>query len=127
MVPQGAPPPKWMRLKCVSSRIPRPRMMSFSGFVSMVNVESPLTSRGSTPASSQAAVHASSASCSSLRLESFENSVAPIPTPPPPARDRLLIARATGQQQLGGAAHVVTELVRSPERDRDLARGRVDG
>ena len=55
-------------------------MMSFSGLVSIVNVDSPLTCFGSTPASAQAATQASSASCSSLRPELLENSVAPMPT-----------------------------------------------
>ena len=55
-------------------------MISFSGLVSIVNVDRPFTCCGSTPASSSAAAHASSASCSSLRPEFLENSVAPMPT-----------------------------------------------
>src|SRR3954447_1422468 len=54
-VAQGAPPPKWMRLKWVSSSIPSPRMISLSGLVSIVNVDSPSTWLGSTPASVHAA------------------------------------------------------------------------
>ena len=50
-----------------------------SGLVSMVNVTMPSTSAGASPASSSAACTASTASFSSLRPESLENSVAPIP------------------------------------------------
>ena len=59
----------------------------------MVNVTSPSTSAGLSPASASAADVASAASRSSLRPESLENSVAPIPAiaaapgitrPPPP-------------------------------------------
>lgn len=50
-----------------------------SGLVSMVKVTSPSTSAGLSPASSRAAWTASTASFSSLRPESLENSVAPMP------------------------------------------------
>src|SRR6516225_2788581 len=93
-VPHGAPPPKWMRLKWVSSRIPRLRMRSFSGLVSMVKVESPLTSCGATPASSRAAMHASSARRSSLRPELLENSVAPMPAMAVRPANPWLVTRA---------------------------------
>ena len=45
----------------------------------MVNVTSPSTSDGRSPASASAAEAASAASRSSLRPESLENSVAPMP------------------------------------------------
>lgn len=51
-----------------------------SGLVSIVNVTMPSTSAGESPASSSASPTASTASFSSLRPESLENSVAPIPT-----------------------------------------------
>jgi hypothetical protein len=44
-----------------------------------MNVEMPSTSDGRRPASASAAITASQASRSSLRPESFENSVAPMP------------------------------------------------
>lgn len=66
-----------------------------SGLVSMVNVTIPSTSPGVSPASSSAARTASAASRSSLRPESLENSVAPMPTiaarPPSSSRPRTLI------------------------------------
>ena len=55
-------------------------MISVSGLVSIVNVDSPSTCAGSTPASAQAAAQASRASWSSLRPDALENSVAPMPT-----------------------------------------------
>ena len=68
-----------------------------SGLVSIVNVTIPSTSAGVSPASSNAARTASTASRSSLRPESLENSVAPIPTiaacPPRVSRVRVLIYR----------------------------------
>lgn len=71
-----------------------------SGLVSMVNVTMPSTSAGVSPASSSAACTASTASFSSLRPESLENSVAPIPAiaarPPRLSRLRTLIRLPPG-------------------------------
>ncbi len=68
-----------------------------SGLVSMVKVTMPSTSAGVRPASSRAACTASTASRSSLRPESLENSVAPMPAmaarPPSPSRVRTLMPR----------------------------------
>ena len=68
-----------------------------SGLVSIVNVTSPSTSAGRSPASASAARTASTASRSSLRPESLENSVAPMPTiaarPPRASRFRTLSPR----------------------------------
>ncbi len=69
-----------MRLKCVSSGIPRLRIISLSGLLSMLNVVMPRTSPGSTPASSQACTHASRAKLSSERPLALVKSVAPMPT-----------------------------------------------
>ena len=60
--------------------MPTLRAMSISSLESMVNVTMPSTSLGARPASSSAALTASHANCSSLRPDSFENSVWPIPT-----------------------------------------------
>src|SRR3954467_13525516 len=68
-----------MRVNRFSSGIPRLRATAFSGLLSIANVDIPSTSRGSKPASASAASTASHASCSSLRPEFLENSVAPIP------------------------------------------------
>ncbi len=66
-----------------------------SGLVSIVKVTMPSTSAGVRPASSRAACTASTASLSSLRPESLENSVAPMPAtaarPPSPSRLRTLM------------------------------------
>ena len=59
--------------------MPRLRATSISSLVSIVNVTSPSTSAASSPASSSAASTASHASCSSVRPDSFENSVWPMP------------------------------------------------
>ena len=63
-----------------SSGIPSSRATAISALVSMVKVTRPSTSAGRSAASSRAARTASAASRSSLRPESLENSVAPIPT-----------------------------------------------
>src|SRR6516162_5779624 len=84
-----------MRLKWVSSRMPRLRMRSFSGLVSMVKVDSPLTCSGATPASSRAATHASRARRSSRRSEFFENSVAPMPAIAVRPANPWLVTRGT--------------------------------
>src|SRR5262245_62355555 len=68
-----------MRLKKVSSGMPRLRAISVSALPSTVYETSPSTFSGSRPASSSAAWIASTASCISLRPESLENSVAPMP------------------------------------------------
>ena len=59
--------------------MPSSRASAISAVLSMVNVTSPSTSAGRSPASASAASVASAASRSSLRPESLENSVAPIP------------------------------------------------
>src|SRR3954469_24561880 len=132
-VAHGAPPPKWIRLKCVSSPMPSPRMISLSGLVSIVNVDSPSTWLGSMPALAHAATHASSASCSSLRPESLENSVAPIPTiaarPAYECRVTLLSSigpPSLGQLELDRAGQVRAELVRGLYADHHPSAGRVD-
>lgn len=60
--------------------MPTLRAMSISSLESMVKVTMPSTSAGVRPASSSAALTASHANCSSLRPDSLENSVWPIPT-----------------------------------------------
>ena len=59
--------------------MPTLRATSISSLESMVNVTMPSTSLGASPASSIAALTASQANCSSLRPDSLENSVWPIP------------------------------------------------
>src|ERR1700722_15926205 len=68
-----------MRLKNVSSPIPRARAVSMSGFVSELYVTMPPTSAGSMPASRSAASTASVANRSSDRPDALEKSVAPMP------------------------------------------------
>ena len=60
--------------------MPRLRAISISGLVSELKVTSPSTSAGSMPASRRARSTASTARRSSLRPDSLENSVAPMPT-----------------------------------------------
>ncbi len=60
--------------------MPTLRATWFSLLDSAVKVTMPSTSEGRRPASAIAAETASHASCSSLRPEALENSVAPIPT-----------------------------------------------
>ncbi|CDO90084.1 hypothetical protein BN973_04475 [Mycobacterium triplex] len=60
--------------------MPTLRAMSISSLESIVKVTMPSTSPGVRPASSSAALTASHANCSSLRPDSLENSVWPIPT-----------------------------------------------
>jgi hypothetical protein len=55
-------------------------MRASSSLVSSVKVTVPSISAAVSPASSIAALAASQANCSSLRPESLENSVCPIPT-----------------------------------------------
>ncbi|MCU1659085.1 MAG: hypothetical protein JWO57_3741 [Pseudonocardiales bacterium] len=59
--------------------MPTSRATAASVLLSIVNVTSPSTSDGRRPASSRAARTHSAAKRSSLRPESFENSVAPMP------------------------------------------------
>ena len=59
--------------------MPTLRAISISSLVSIVKVTMPSTSPGFSPASSSAALTASQASCSSLRPDSLENSVWPMP------------------------------------------------
>src|SRR6516164_10694930 len=60
--------------------MPAARATATSVLLSIVNVVSPSTSAGLRPASSSASSTASAANRSSLRPESFEKSVAPMPT-----------------------------------------------
>jgi hypothetical protein len=69
-----------MRLKKVRSPMPRLREISISGLVSTLKVTRPCTSLGAIPASARARPTASTARRSSERPDSFENSVAPMPT-----------------------------------------------
>ena len=78
-VPAAAPPPWCTREKKLRSPMPTLRAMSISSLESMVNVTMPSTSLGARPASSSAALTASHANCSSLRPDSLENSVWPMP------------------------------------------------
>ncbi len=59
--------------------MPSSRATAISALVSMVKVTRPSTSAGRSAASARAAVTASAARRSSLRPESLENSVAPMP------------------------------------------------
>ena len=78
-VAHAAPPPCGTRLKNVSSPMPVARAISISSVPSMLNVTMPSTAAGSRPASASAAVTASQARRSSVRPESRENLVAPMP------------------------------------------------
>ena len=69
------------------------RAISISGLFSALKHAKPSTSAGAIPASSSAATTASQARLSSLRPESLENSVAPMPTMaawPPSSLRRLM-------------------------------------
>ncbi len=92
-IAHAAPPPCGIRLKNDSDGTPSSRATAISALASMANVTMPSTSDGDRPASASAAREHSAASASSLRPESFENSVAPIPTiaalfTPPPGPSR---------------------------------------
>jgi hypothetical protein len=67
-------------LKWLNEGILKFRATSISKFCSALKVTSPSTLEAGTPASSNAASQASTASSIGVRPESFENSVAPIPT-----------------------------------------------
>src|SRR5438105_2370833 len=119
-VAQAAPPPWWMRLKKRMSPTPRLRAISISGLVSIVNVTKPSTSAGCTPASASAAAVASTASRISLRPESLENSVAPMPAIAARSR-RSFTSPSRRQHQADGARHVVAQAVGAAQRHLDLA------
>src|SRR5215470_18719042 len=68
-----------MRVVKRRSRTPRQRQRPISSLLSSVKVIMPSTSDGAMPASSSAAFAHSAASWSSLRPESFENTVWPMP------------------------------------------------
>src|SRR5262245_782677 len=113
-----------MREKNDSSPTPRLRAISISGFVSWVKVTMPSTCPGSRPASAIAASHASTARRRSERPDSFENSVAPIPTTAAASRSwfwSLTGCVSSGQLERDGAGHVVADLVRAPDLDLDDA------
>ena len=78
--------------------MPRLRMRSSSSLESTVNVTMPSMSAGVRPASRIAARHASAASCSSLRPESLENSVWPMPATIVSPFTGLPTGRNDGQQ-----------------------------
>ena len=113
--------------------MPRERATSISGLVSAEKVTSPSTSAGAMPASSRAAATASTARRSSLRPDSFENSVAPMPADRRWCRrscgagvrrrssSRLTGARTARQSSTDGAGHVVAEAVGAADRHRHLA------
>ena len=67
-----------------------------------------------------AASHASTASCSSERPDSFENSVAPIPTIGRRVAELVAVAHR-GQLQRDRAGHVVAEVVRPSDLHLDHA------
>jgi hypothetical protein len=67
-------------LKWLNEGILRFRATSISKFCSELKVTIPSTFEAATPASSNAASQASTASSIGVRPEFFENSVAPIPT-----------------------------------------------
>ena len=114
--------------------MPRLRAISISGLVSELKVTIPSTSAGAMPASSSAASTASTARRSSVRPDSLENSVAPMPAmavvpakvwgigaaaladAAEPSRTR----RPTGATT-DGAGHVVAEAVGAPDGDRHHA------
>src|SRR5438309_1215328 len=120
-VPHAAPPPWWIRLKNVRSPMPTLRAISISSLLSMVNVTMPSTSAGARPASSRAAFTASVAMRISVRPESLENSVAPMPaTAAFPASEPFL---PTCQLESDGSDHVVAHAVGAPDLDLDVAVG----
>src|SRR3954447_7569290 len=93
MVAHAAPPPWWILEKNFSSPMPVARATATSVLESIVKVTMPSTSAGVRPASSSASSTASAASRSSLRVEFFEKSVAPIPTIAAFPDNSLLIPR----------------------------------
>ena len=100
--------------------MPTLRATSISSFASTVNVTMPSTSLGVRPASSIAALTASQASCSSLRPDSLENSVWPIPTMARlPAQRAAHAPDSVEQAEHRGAGDVVAEAVGALERDLD--------
>ena len=90
--------------------------------MSIVNVTSPSTSRGGEPGVVERGVHASHASCSSVRPDSFENSVWPMPAIA--ARPREPSAHAAPRERQAerrGAADVLAEVVHRAKLDVDDA------
>src|SRR5215468_5589957 len=85
-----------MRVVKRRSRTPRQRQRPISSLLSSVKVIMPSTSDGAMPASSSAAFAHSAASWSSLRPESFENSVWPMPAIAVGRTLRLAMAAASG-------------------------------
>ena len=127
-VPAAAPPPWGTRLKNVRSPMPTFRATSISSLESIVKVTMPSTSLGRSPASSIAALTASQASWSSVRPDSFENSVWPMPAiaaalPPVPRCDPHALAFGSRSEQADRRRprHVVAEAVAALERDLDEA------
>ena len=99
--------------------MPTLRAISISSLVSIVNVTMPSTSLGCSPASSIAALTASQASCSSLRPDSFENSVWPMPAIAAVAASELMLDSVVEQAERRRARHVVAEAVAALELDLD--------
>ena len=97
--------------------MPRLRATSISSLESSVKVTSPSTSDAASPASSSAASTHSHASCSSVRPDSLENSVWPIPAIA--AFPASVLNLRSGQPDLGGPADVLAEVVDRGERDLD--------
>ena len=120
-VPAAAPPPWCTRVKKVRSPMPRLRAISISSLESIVNVTMPSTSPGCRPASSIAALTASQASWSSLRPDSFENSVCPIPAIAALPLETHFVDPLVEQTDRRCSGHVVTQAVRTFERDLDQA------
>src|ERR1700735_3147494 len=116
-VPAAAPPPCGTREKKFRSPMPTVRATAISSLESMVNVTMPSTSLGDSPASSSAALTDSHANCSSLRPDSLENSVWPIPA--------MAVVPASFD---GGAGDVIAEVVGRLEGHLDevLAAGSLD-
>ena len=111
-VPAAAPPPCGTREKKVRSPMPTLRATSISSLESIVNVTMPSTSLGDRPASSSAALTDSHANCSSLRPDSLENSVWPMPAMAVfPASSERSCAGPVEQAHDGGAGDVIAEAV----------------
>src|SRR5690606_22980215 len=119
-----------MWLKNFSRGMPVARATAAWVLLSMVNVVRPSTSAGVSPASASAALTASAARRSSLRPDSLEKSVAPMPTT---AARRLSgavacsdIASSGGSVVQGddrGGGDVVAETVAAGDRDGQVAAG----
>ena len=101
--------------------MPRLRATSISSLESMVKVTRPSTSEGDRPASSSAARTASHASCSSLRPDSFENSVWPIPAIAARPRERAHAVARHGRLSVAVPLDVLAQVVDRRERHLDDA------